>query len=39
MIAVILFTVLGVHVFWGLVTVLYFYILSRDPKPRPRIVR
>lgn len=38
MIATILFTVLGVHVFYGLVTAVYFYILSRDPQ-RPRIVR
>lgn len=34
MIATILFTILGVHIFYGIVTGLYFYILSRDPKPR-----
>lgn len=34
MIATILFTVLGVHLFWGAVTIVYFYFLSRDPKPR-----
>lgn len=34
MIATILFTVLAVHLFWGAVVILYFYFLSRDPKPR-----
>lgn len=39
MIATILFTILGVHVFWALVVVVYFVIVTRDPKPRIRVVR
>lgn len=30
--------ILFTHIFWAVVTVLYFYFLSRDPQ-RPRIVR
>lgn len=34
MIAVVLFTILGVHLFWATVLVLSFWWMSRDPKPR-----
>lgn len=38
MIVTILLTVLAVHLFWGAVVLVYFYLVSRDPQ-RPRIVR
>lgn len=39
MLATIIFTVIGVHVAYALVIVGWFYLATREAKPRVRIVR